>query len=86
MWAQVALGMATYRIFVEPVAEARNELRSLLSSAPSGTVLKQKLAPRPVLFGEDLYEQLDVVLAGQHPTDLSTRLKQRYTTDMQQID
>ncbi|WP_102128161.1 hypothetical protein [Deinococcus planocerae] len=77
--------MVTYRIFVEADTEARDELCSLLSSAPSGTVVKQKFAARPVRFGEDLYDQLDVVLAGQHAAELSTWLKRRYTTDMQRI-
>ncbi|WP_216322328.1 hypothetical protein [Deinococcus aestuarii] len=77
--------MVTYRIFVDAVAEARDELCSLLGSAPSGTVLRQKFAPRPVLFGEDAYYQLDVVLTGLHATDLCLRLKRRYTTDMQRI-
>lgn len=77
--------MKTYRIFVDAVAEAQAELCSLLSSAPPGTVVKQNFARQPVLFGEDRYYQLDVVVVGQHAADLCTRLKLRYDTDMQRI-
>lgn len=77
--------MVTYRIFIDAVSEAQEEVTSLLGSAPAGTVFKVNYARKPVTFGEQLYYQLDVVLGGLHAADLSARLKQRYTTDMQRI-
>lgn len=77
--------MVTYRILIDAVAEAQAEVHALLSSAPSGTVLKQNLARKPILLGEDLYYPVDVVLGGAHAPDFSMQLKRRYDTDMQRI-
>ena len=77
--------MVTYRIFVDAAQDARAEVCAFLSSAPSGTVVRQTFARQPVQFGEDLYDQLDVVLGGEHAAELCTRLKRRYTFDMQRI-
>ena len=78
--------MATYRIFLEAVHEARAEVQALLDSAAPGTVCRHRFAPRPVLLGEDPYFQLDVVLSGTQADELSARLKQRFSTDMQRVD
>ena len=77
--------MVTYRIFVGAVAGAQEEVHALLTSAPAGTVVKQNVGRKPVVFGEDSYAQLDVTLAGEHAADPSARLKRRYDFDMQQI-
>ncbi|GGO36137.1 hypothetical protein [Deinococcus humi] len=77
--------METYRILIDAVAEARKEVNALLSSAPAQTVVKQSFSSKPLLLGEDTYYSLDVMLAGAHAAEFSSRLKQRYTTDMQRI-
>lgn len=77
--------MVTYRIFIDVVAEAQEEVHALLTNAPAGTVVKQNFGRKPVVFGEDTYLQLDVALAGEHAADLGTRLKRRYDMDMQRI-
>lgn len=78
--------MATYRIFLEAVSDARAEVEALLDSAPPGTVSRLRFGRTPVLLGEDSYILLDVVLEGTQAGDLSARLKQRYSTDMQRVD
>ncbi|WP_309573091.1 hypothetical protein [Deinococcus sp.] len=78
--------MATYRIFLEAVSEARVEVQALLDSAPPGTVCRHRFAPKPVVLGEDAYLQLDVVLSGAQADEFSAQLKQRFSTDMQRVD